>query len=65
MTQYNEIHRAVILYDVFKHRLGHLYLCFFIDIGCKEYVQSNHIYYLPEESQNVSCFVCFYLLLIH
>lgn len=62
ITHYNEIHRAVILNKMFKNNLGHLYLCFFIDIGCKEYVKSNQIYYLPEASQNVNCFV---LLIIH
>lgn len=65
MTHYNEVHRAVILHDVFKYRLGHLYLCFFIDIGLKEYVKSNHIFYLLEESQNVSCFLFFNLIIIY
>ncbi|XP_060839176.1 uncharacterized protein LOC132920645 isoform X2 [Rhopalosiphum padi] len=45
---YNETHRAVILDKNPKH-----YFCFFIDIGCKEYVNSNNVFYLLEEVKNV------------
>lgn len=56
MAYYNEIHRAVILNKNVKHGLGLSYLCFFIDIGCKEYVKSNNIFHLLEDVQNVSYF---------
>jgi len=51
---YNETHRAVILDKNPKH-----YFCFFIDIGCKEYVNSNNVFYLLEEVKNVSYFINF------
>lgn len=55
LTYYNEIHRAVILNKIVKEDAVHLFLCFFIDIGCKEYIKSNNIYQL-EEGKNVSYF---------
>ncbi|CAH1715541.1 unnamed protein product [Aphis gossypii] len=45
---YNETHRAVVLDKNPKH-----YFCFFIDIGCKEYVNLNNVFYLLEEAKNV------------
>lgn len=46
---YDETHRAVILDKNPKH-----YFCFFIDIGYKEYVNLNNIFYLLDEAKNVS-----------
>jgi len=58
LSQYNEIHRAIILDMSSKHSFEN-YLCYFIDIGCKEYVNSSHIFYLLEEAKNVSYFIIF------
>ncbi|XP_016657448.1 uncharacterized protein LOC103308432 [Acyrthosiphon pisum] len=52
LSHYNEIHRAVILDESSIHSFKN-YFCFFIDIGCKEYVNPNHIFYLLEEAKNV------------
>ncbi|XP_060862617.1 uncharacterized protein LOC132939463 [Metopolophium dirhodum] len=52
LLHYNEIHRAVILEESSNHSFKN-YFCFFIDIGCKEYVNPNHIFYLLEEAKNV------------
>jgi len=53
LSHYNEIHRAVIL-DKSSNYSSQNYFCYFIDIGCKEYVDSNLIFYLLEEAKNVS-----------
>lgn len=53
---YDETHRAVILDKNPKH-----YFCFFIDIGCKEYVNLNNVFYLLEEAKNVSYFIIIFL----
>ncbi|XP_025196064.1 uncharacterized protein LOC112595166 [Melanaphis sacchari] len=47
---YYETHRAIIL-----DKNPNYYFCFFIDIGCKEYVNSNNIFFLLEEARNVPC----------
>lgn len=59
LSNYNEIHRAVILDKGSTHFLKN-YFCFFVDIGCKEYVDSNHIFYLLEEAKNVSYSIIYY-----
>lgn len=56
---FKKIHRAVILRITNEQK----YLCFFVDIGCKEYVNSNNIFELLEEVKNVSYFVFTYLKL--
>jgi len=53
LLHYNEIHRAVILDESSNHSFKN-YFCFFIDIGYKEYVKPNHIFYLLEEAKNVN-----------
>ncbi|XP_022160101.1 uncharacterized protein LOC111026354 isoform X2 [Myzus persicae] len=52
LLHYNEIHRAIILHKSSNHSFEN-YFCYFIDIGCKEYVNPNHIFYLLEEAKNV------------
>lgn len=56
LINYNEIHRAVILKSS-QHIYGYC-LCYFIDIGCKEYVKLNNIFHL-KGTKNVSYFMVF------
>lgn len=56
LINYKEIHRAVILKSN-QQNYGH-FLCYFIDIGCKEYVKSNNIFHL-KGTKNVSYFMVF------
>jgi len=53
LSHYNEIHRAVIL-DKSSNYSFNNYFCFFIDIGCRKYINSYHIFYLLDEAKNVS-----------
>ncbi|KAL4132493.1 hypothetical protein QTP88_009632 [Uroleucon formosanum] len=52
LTQYNEIHRAVILDESLNDSFNN-YFCFFIDIGCRKFINSYHIFYLLDEAKNV------------
>jgi len=57
LVNYKEIHRAVVLDKNIKHNFNHLYLCFFVDIGCKKYINSKFIYNLLEEAKHVRFFL--------
>lgn len=52
-----EIHRAVVLDKNTKSNSSYLHLCFFVDIGCKKYINSNFIYNLLEEAKHVRFFL--------
>lgn len=54
LESYNEIHRALILDKSYTDKRGNFHLCFFVDIGCKEYVNSNNIFNLTKEAKHVS-----------
>lgn len=57
LSDYNEVHRAVILNKNIKNNSNQYYLCFFVDIGLKKYIKSNYIFHLPEETKIVSNFL--------
>jgi len=57
LINYREIHRALVLCKDIKDNFNHLYLCFFVDIGCKKYVNSKFIYNLLEEAKHVRFFL--------
>lgn len=57
LSDYNEIHRAVILNKNIKNNSIQYYLCFFVDIGFKKYIKSNYIFHLLEETKIVSNFL--------
>lgn len=52
MPYYKEIHRALILNR--SNSNSKLYLCYFVDIGCKQYIFSKTLYEISEEAKNVS-----------
>lgn len=54
LESYNEVHRALILDKNYNNNVGTFHLCFFVDIGCKEYVNSNNIFQLIKKAENVS-----------
>lgn len=52
---YNKaIHRAIILDKSTINSYGLSHLCFFVDIGCKKYVNSAFIYDLFEKAKTVN-----------
>lgn len=55
---YKKIHRAVILHK--NKEKNNFYLCFFVDLGHKEYVNSNNIFEILDEVKNVSSIFCIY-----
>ncbi|XP_050542860.1 uncharacterized protein LOC126906340 isoform X2 [Daktulosphaira vitifoliae] len=48
---YKEVHRALILNRNTTN--SKLYLCYFVDIGCKHYIYSKFIYELSEDAKQI------------